>query len=453
MSGPKVVNIEAVMRRLQRESTTRLRELTMAIDEYLQLQCEDTASAEFRQQTDALIAQLNALRDTQQWGELLNHTTSYRDFYQSEAQGLRQRIADTRAAQLRREHRLRQRSAQLAGELRRLPASSERDSLLEKLSASSDADLDAAMAAAVEFVGSESRRSETAEATERLRAAAAAFADAASSASTLVAAAPRDAHEVRLERCWALLGELETIGPAESIAAWKERAARVAEAAESERDLLLDSLAIDLTSYVRSKRAAEAARSAVTATLAELETLSGADAETWRKKLRAAISQPDSAQSLVEQARRWIEEEHAREDAQEQRAAVLRALAELGYEVREGMATAWAENGRVVVRKPHETVYGVEFSAPTAGGAFQVRVVADAAQQRNAQRDREVEETWCGEFARLQSLLGKEGFQTALAQAHAPGAIPIKVLSGQASQADRDWTRQLRLRVASADER
>ena len=439
------------MRRLQRESTTRLRELTIAIDECLQLQCEDTASAEFRQQTDTLIAQLNALRDAQQWGELLNHTTSYRDFYQSEAECLRQHIADTRAAELRREHRLRQSSAQLADELRRLPASSERDELLEKLSAS-DIDLDAAMAAAVEVVGAATRRSEDAEATQRLRAAAAAFADTGSSESTLVAAAPRDAREVRLERCWALLGELEAISPAESIAAWKERATRVEAAAESERDLLLDSLAIDLTSYVRSKRAAEAARSAVTATLAELEMVSGAEAEAWCERLRSALSQTDSAQSLVEQARRWIEEEHAREDAQEQRGAVLRALAELGYEVREGMATAWAENGRVVVRKPHETAYGVEFSAPAAGGAFQVRVVADGAQQRNTQRDREVEEAWCGEFARLQSLLGKDGFETALAQAHAPGAIPIKVLPAQTSQATRDRMPERRGLSRSADE-
>ena len=115
---------------------------------------------------------------------------------------------------------------------------------------------------------------------------------------------------------------------------------------------------------------------------------------------------------------------------------------ELGYEVREGMATAWTEEGRVVVHKPGESVYGVELSAPSVGNALQVRVVAKGEVSRSQQRDKEVEETWCGEFSRLRALLAEEGFPTELKQAHAPGEVAIKTIAGGESKAEQERNRQ-----------
>ena len=42
------------------------------------------------------------------------------------------------------------------------------------------------------------------------------------------------------------------------------------------------------------------------------------------------------------------------------RRAVLQALSSLGYEVTEGMATAWVEDGAIVLRKAANRDYGVE---------------------------------------------------------------------------------------------
>ena len=56
---------------------------------------------------------------------------------------------------------------------------------------------------------------------------------------------------------------------------------------------------------------------------------------------------------------------------------MLEGLAALGYEVREGMATALAEKGRIVVRKPAATDYGIELGAPQGAARLQVRVVRD----------------------------------------------------------------------------
>jgi hypothetical protein len=136
-----------------------------------------------------------------------------------------------------------------------------------------------------------------------------------------------------------------------------------------------------------------------------------------------------------------LQAETKREDARAQRDAVLRALAEQGYEVRDGMATAWVEEGRVIIQKPNETIYGLELSAPPTGTAFQVRVVATGNDGRTTQRDKEVEQTWCTAFDKVQSSLRKEGFETRLNHASDPGVVPIKtVQSGQLTRTEHTVT-------------
>jgi hypothetical protein len=139
----------------------------------------------------------------------------------------------------------------------------------------------------------------------------------------------------------------------------------------------------------------------------------------------------EEALALASSARSWVDAAIAREDGRVRRAAVLEALADLGYEVREGMVAAWTEQGRVVVHKPDDPVYGVELSAPPAGPAVQLRVVAIGAQSRSKQRDYEIEQSWCGEFARLRAMLDSGGFISEVTTANAPGSIPIKQIEGE----------------------
>ena len=46
--------------------------------------------------------------------------------------------------------------------------------------------------------------------------------------------------------------------------------------------------------------------------------------------------------------------------AEARRKAILNGLAQLGYEVHEGMETAWANDGQIVAKKPSLPGYGVE---------------------------------------------------------------------------------------------
>ncbi|MFK4495852.1 hypothetical protein ABIF86_000143 [Bradyrhizobium japonicum] len=62
---------------------------------------------------------------------------------------------------------------------------------------------------------------------------------------------------------------------------------------------------------------------------------------------------PSKGQELVERADLLVEEEFKAMAAEERRRAVLEGLAGLGYEVFEGMATAWSRTARSsFVRRP-----------------------------------------------------------------------------------------------------
>ena len=106
-------------------------------------------------------------------------------------------------------------------------------------------------------------------------------------------------------------------------------------------------------------------------------------------------------------------------------------LASLGYEVSEGMATAWVTGGRVVLRKAANPGYGVELSGGSQSDVLQVRAVGigNPAEARDTGRDRDMETIWCGEFERLQSLVAKAGGNLSIESARPVGQYPLKVVA------------------------
>jgi hypothetical protein len=95
------------------------------------------------------------------------------------------------------------------------------------------------------------------------------------------------------------------------------------------------------------------------------------------------------------------------------------------------MATAWARDGRLVVRKPGMTDYGVELAAPADAARFQVRLVGAQTpmQLRSAARDRDHEATWCSEFGTLQTLLAERGGDLQIERAVGVGVQPVKTVA------------------------
>ena len=138
-------------------------------------------------------------------------------------------------------------------------------------------------------------------------------------------------------------------------------------------------------------------------------------------------------QSLIEAEVRSIA-------AEERRRAVLEGLAILGYEVSEGMATAWVKDGRIVLRRAANPSYGVELLGGEQADLLQVRAIGigNPAETRDTVRDRDMETIWCGEFERLKSLVAKNGGSVSVETARPAGQFPLKVVLGPTLSQDSD---------------
>jgi len=163
------------------------------------------------------------------------------------------------------------------------------------------------------------------------------------------------------------------------------------ELAPQRRNLLLDSLVLDLaaaTAAFAQRRMQLERLQDVASRLAALDPADNAplltqvaacSTGTALPLLIALTLQCDTALSSHQQALAAVS----------RRQAVLDGLASLGYEVREGMATAWQDSGAVVLKKPATPGYGVEVGGQADAGRLQVRAVALAA-DRDRSRDRDI---------------------------------------------------------------
>lgn len=104
------------------------------------------------------------------------------------------------------------------------------------------------------------------------------------------------------------------------------------------------------------------------------------------------------------------------------------------------MATAWAENGRIVVRKPNEKGYGVELGAVEDAERMQVQLVSFelSNEASKAYQDLDRETIWCSEFSRLKSLLEKSGTAIHIEKALPVGSKPLKQVQESSTISDRE---------------
>ena len=239
-----------------------------------------------------------------------------------------------------------------------------------------------------------------------------------------------------------LLGELAGLGidpsPFSARIAALEAEPRIRQA------LVADSLLLDLSSAIRTGRERARLERDLAERQAELSEMKSAEAAALRVEIGQAIAKAGSNdQELVKRADFLIESEVRSMAAEERRRAVLEGLASLGYEVSEGMMTAWVSGGKIVLRKPANPGYGVELLAGSQTDVMQVRAVGigNPAEARDAGRDRDMETIWCGEFERLQSLVAKAGGNVAIESARPVGQYPLKVVTDLAAHpADIDVT-------------
>jgi hypothetical protein len=198
------------------------------------------------------------------------------------------------------------------------------------------------------------------------------------------------------------------------------------------RPLLADSLLLDLANAVKNGREHSRLQSNLRGRHAELSEMKSPEAASLRSEIGQCLSMVSAGNeaALIQRADFLIEAEVQAIAAEGRRHAVLEGLVGLGYEVSEGMATAWVNGGRVVLRKAANPGYGVELSGGSKSDLLQVRAVAfgNSTETRDTSRDRDIETIWCGEFERLQSLVAKDGGHLTIEHARPAGQFPLKVV-------------------------
>lgn len=227
-----------------------------------------------------------------------------------------------------------------------------------------------------------------------------------------------------------LLGELAGLGIDPS--PFSARIAGLEAEPPVRQALLADSLLLDLTSMIKEGRERMRLQRDLAERHAELSEMKSAEAAALRVEIEQALAgSGGNNQELIRRASFLIEAEVRSMAAEERRRAVLEGLASLGYEVSEGMMTAWVAGGRVVLRKPANPGYGVELSGGSQADVMQVRTVGigNPAEARDANRDRDMETIWCSEFERLQSLVANTGGSVSIESARPVGQFPLKVVA------------------------
>ena len=248
------------------------------------------------------------------------------------------------------------------------------------------------------------------------------------------------AQDPETERIEKLLVRLELLDDSSETTGLRSRLEALdGEQDQRQRRLLLDSLSLELSQTLQ-RRAREAER---LATLDELEAQLGVFNAAPHGLKTAINALRDSLGASLSELRKavesWCEQEALRLDGERVRSVVLGSLRELGYDVREGMTTAWVEGGSIVVQKAGSREYGVELQ--DVGGRMRTELVrfgdpgAPVTEQQR-QRDTEIEQQWCTAHAQTLENLRKEGMAAKVMAKRKPGEVPLAVRRAAADRSD-----------------
>jgi len=272
----------------------------------------------------------------------------------------------------------------------------------------------------------------------------------------------------RGEQALALV-ELEAVNShdAAAVAAFSERVDHLSdEPSARRRAQLADSLVLDLAAATYRRRQINvlvAEAEALVADLTELDGRAPRDAATASKAAEVAAIAADSPDTAAVNAlealnldlRQQVDGHQHQAAATARRRLLLDGMARLGYQISEGMQTAWAEQGRIVVGKAEGDDYGVELGGGAAAARLQLRTVTFAADPgRTTTDDNAAETAWCAEVEQLKAIAAAAGAELTVERARAVGEVPVKVVaaapmhSGQQRERER---REPRLRRQQRD--
>jgi hypothetical protein len=200
------------------------------------------------------------------------------------------------------------------------------------------------------------------------------------------------------------------------------------------RQMLADTLMLDVGKALTDIRIKAEQLRTLEVRAAPLSSLNSSESKELANKVAVALAEEDtaSAGNLLTQVETLLNRERKALASKAQRSAILTALKDLGYEVREGMETAAPKDGKVVLRRAANPEMGVEIIGIQGAERLQFRPVrfgqADSADDRS--KDRDIETIWCSDFDRLKNNINASGILT-IEHARPVGAVPVLVVGRQ----------------------
>ncbi|KAF0865583.1 hypothetical protein [Pseudomonas sp. LD120] len=425
MSGPKVVRI-VTREEILDICAGHLRRLEQAIARWeAQAQRLGQLSEEQRAATHERLQQVRQLIEADRLQELQQQVPIEIEFLKDDLQHRENRAVQQAAQQRQLARRQRENAATLLGALQGKALPAELQQQLQAIAAGQPVTaIESILAQGFTHLAAAAQEPGLSEAQQQL----ARRLQGESATQTLAQwRAAHEQKEPRLERIEQHIAQLLTLDHRASAEPYLATLRQIdAETREQQRNLLLDSLVLELAQATRDSQERRARLARLEDLASEVATLCPAAAEAaLSRAAQCSLANMAPVDELITSISALIEAERQQRAALARRQAVLEGLAGLGYEVREGMATAWAQEGRVVLRKGATPGYGVEVGGNADNGRLQVRPVALSA-QRDTRRDQDIETIWCGEFQRLQALLAAQGDDLSIEKALAVGAVPLR---------------------------
>ena len=171
----------------------------------------------------------------------------------------------------------------------------------------------------------------------------------------------------------------------------------MAEPAGRRRQMLADTLMLEVGSALASAKVKAETLLALELRAASLSTIDTPQAKELTQMTSTALALRDAAtaEALIKQITAVVEQERKVLASKAQRSAIVSALKELGYEVREGMETAAPHDGKVILRRAANSEMGVEVGGIHGGGRVQFRQVrfGPAMSASDSRKDRRVNGT------------------------------------------------------------
>jgi len=442
MSGPKVINIEMLQKQLERRAQQELQHLRLVLRSLGRVGLNEHELKDFNQRISDLTARIQQLERSKNWVQITHEASAISSFIKSEIDEIARRKQERHELRLRARSNLVRTSHLIRKQCDALGIPCPPNLMDIKLGMSDEQQqqVSADIARTLEDLIARKVADQQSGESQRIKEILSEFVK--QNEITSVSSLRQKDKDPRQTKMFQALAQIHTWLPPDRAAFFSERFQRILnEPDSSERLVRLDSLNLELSEERKRLQDVEQARELLENAMVILSPFSDAEVQQIVREIEKELVSPQlkKAEMLIDQSKSLVDKITKEADSRHCRGLVLKALAELGYEIREGMELTWEKDGRVVISKPQDSDYGVEFMMAQGAPSIQARVVAfrDAGSETQTirQRDKEVEEAWCSDFARMRSSLSDQGFNSKITHAVNPGGLPVKSIGSKQASA------------------